>query len=261
MAQTPLSELSIPELLRRARDQEEGALDELFRRCQPRMDAWASKRAAQESSGSVRPSDITQEAAQRAFQRFSSFRGATEGEWFTWLKEVLLSQAEQLLRGARRQKRLPTEALPLDGDEAAAVAAPGRSPSQFTSTRQEVRQMLATISQLPEDQRDAVQLCFLEELRVAEVAHRMERSNDAVASLVQRGVKTLRARMAGEANPKVEDSSPLTAAFLAYMARREAGQPVAPDAFAAEHPDCADELRSMLHWVERLLAVRSSSSS
>src|SRR5688500_8383808 len=103
MGPPQLSELSFEELLQRARSQEEGALEELFRQCQTELERWASQQAAQERSGSPRPSDISQEARLRAYQRFSTFKGHTQGEWFAWVKSVVFTQARQLLREERRQ--------------------------------------------------------------------------------------------------------------------------------------------------------------
>jgi RNA polymerase sigma-70 factor (ECF subfamily) len=261
MGQPTLSELSIEELLRRAREGDERALEELFRQCQRELDGWAAQRASQERTGSPRPSDISQEAALRALKRFSTFKGGTKGEWLSWLKSIVFTQAEQLRREERRQKRDTSGILPLDADEAQAVPALQRSPSQFTSTREEWRHVLANFSQLLDDQREALQLYYLKELQVAEVARRMGRSEDSVASLLQRGLRALRDRMAGVASAEREDPPRLTAAFLDYLRRREAGESLDPEAFAAEHPDCADELRSMLHWVEQLQALRPLPSS
>jgi RNA polymerase sigma-70 factor (ECF subfamily) len=252
----PLSALPIEGLLQRARQGEPAALEELFRRCQHQLEHWASPYAS--APAGVRPSDISQEAAQRAFQRFASFRGTTEGEWFAWFKRIFLNQAAELLREAgREQHAAPT--IPLDEEAELEVPASQHSPSQHTAQREEWRELLAHLSRLPESQREAIRLYYLKELRVAEVARELGKSEDAVASLLQRGLSTLRQRMAGAAGPEPEGASAVAAAFRAYLRRREAGEAVEPGSFAAEHPDCADELRGMLHWVERLQALRPSS--
>jgi RNA polymerase sigma-70 factor (ECF subfamily) len=256
-----LSDLSFEELLQRARLQEEGTLEELFRRCQTELDHWASQQAAQEWSGSPRPSDISQEARLRAYQRFSTFKGHTKGEWFAWVKSIVFTQARQLLREERRQAGRTHGALPLDIEEAQEVPAPQRSPSQFTSHQEQWRLVLKSLSELREEQREALRLFYMKELRVAEVAHQMGKTQQAVSSLLQRGLLALKDRMAGETSTEVEAAAPLTAAFRIYLERREAGQAVDPEAFAAEFPDCANELRSMLRWVVPLRGLGRSSSS
>jgi RNA polymerase sigma-70 factor (ECF subfamily) len=51
------------------------------------------------------------------------------------------------------------------------------------------------------------------------------------------------------------------AALLAYMRRRDAGEQVDQAAFLLEHPHCAEELSAMLHWSERIRALRPSGNS
>jgi RNA polymerase sigma-70 factor (ECF subfamily) len=260
MGQQPLSKLSTEELIHRARAQEEGALEELISRCQPKLEKWASQQANQERSGSPRPSDISQGAWLRAYQRFSTFKGHTEGEWLAWVKSIVFTQARQLLREEHRQTRNTSDALPLDAEEAQEVPALQRSPSQFTSHKEQWRLVLESLSELLDDQREALRLYYMKELRVAEVAQRMGKTKQAVSSLLQRGLTALRDRMAGEAITEAEAAPPVTAAFLVYLERQEAGEAVDPEAFAAEHMDCADELRSMLRWVEPLRELGRPSS-
>ncbi len=106
-------------------------------------------------------------------------------------------------------------------------------------------------------------LCYLKELPVAEVAQRMGKTKHAVEGLLQRGLRTLRARMAEStsAEPLASSGPPAdteaaAAALVVYLRRRDAGEALDPASFVAEHPDCAAELREMLHWIERLQALR-----
>jgi RNA polymerase sigma-70 factor (ECF subfamily) len=261
MGQQPLSALSFEELLQRARAREEGALQELFLQCETELERWAEQQAAKEKSGSPSPSDISQEAWERVFKHFSTFRGQTKGEWFAWIKSVVFSQAHQLRRAERRQAVKTSGALPLDADEVQEVPALQPSPSQLTSHKEQWRQLLKSLSEMLDDQREALRLYYMKELRVAEVAERMNKTQTSVSSLLQRGLAALRNRMNGETHEETEPAPPVTAAFLVYLKRREAGEPVNPEAFAAEHPDCAAELRSLLAWVEPLRELGRSSSS
>jgi RNA polymerase sigma-70 factor (ECF subfamily) len=260
MGQPPLSELSIEDLIRQAREEEKGAFDELLRRCQSSLEG-ASRRATRGQSGRVRPSEVSQETAIRAFQRFSTFKGSTKGELIKWFKRIATRKASQLLRDEQRKKRGAPGTLSLDATEALAVQAPQRSPSQFTARKEEWFQVQKALSQLPEDQCEALRLFYIEAMSVKEVSRHMKRTVASVSSLLQRGLKALRARMAEKPDTQVEGPSPVDAAFRVYLKRREAGEAVDPDAFAAEFPDCADELRELLHWMERLQALRQPPSS
>ncbi len=260
--------MSVEELLLLARAGNEGALEELFERCRPTLGKWASRELSEARPGVVRPSDITQETALRAFTRFSSFKGTTEGEWFAWLKRIFQSRTAQSARSARRQKREETRAVPLDSLEALTTPSPQKSPSQATSYQEEWRQLLAALFHLPDDQREAIWLCHLKELPVAEAARYLGRTEQSVAGLLQRGLKALRTRrkQESEADPgePTGGASTLDAAaeaLLAYLQRRDAGKRVEPEVFIAEYPACAEELRAMLQWIERLQALRPSAPS
>jgi RNA polymerase sigma-70 factor (ECF subfamily) len=260
MGPPPLLELSDEELIRRARAGEEGAIEELLRRCQRSLKG-ASRRATKGQPGSVSPSEVSQEAAIKAFRRFSTFKGSTKGELLNWFKRIATRQAAQLLRDEQRKKRGAPGALLLDTAEALEVPAPQRSPSQFTARREEWFQLQKILSQLPEDQCEALRFFYIEGMSVKEVSRHMKRTEASVGSLLQRGLKTLRARMAEKPDTEVEGRPPVDAAFRVYLKRREAGGAVDPDTFAAEFPDCADELRELLHWMERLQALRQAPSS
>lgn len=263
MSQPTWSELSVEELLVRARAEEKGALEELLRRSQPKLATWASQHVPAEAPGGNHPSDIAQVSALRAFEKFSTFKGNSEGELWAWLKRVLLSRAAQLAREALSQKRDDSGNISLDAEEAEGLPAPQRSPSQFTSHQEGTRQVLAAFARLPEDQREALRLFHLEEFPVAEVARLMGRSEASVSSLLQRGLKTARAWMAGSTSSLPEDSpgqaavwNAVDAALLVYFRRRSAGEHLDPDAFAVEYPRCAEKLRGILHWLEMLRASK-----
>jgi RNA polymerase sigma-70 factor (ECF subfamily) len=268
MGHETMPEVSIEELLRRARAGDEDAREQLFALCRSKLDEWASRKVFRMKPGLPRPSDLVQETSLRAFSGLSTFSGTTEAEWFAWLKRIFRNQAAQSLRDTRRKKRDAPSTVPLDGPEALAAAARQESPSQVTSLQEEWRLLLAHLYQLPDDQRDAIWLCHLKELPVAEAARRLGKTEPAVAGLLQRGLKALRARMVEGLGTEMRGEPPgitatlndAAAALLSYLRRRDAGERVEPAAFIAEHPDCADELRAMLHWIERLQALRPAAT-
>ncbi|MGZ3460187.1 MAG: sigma-70 family RNA polymerase sigma factor [Archangium sp.] len=268
MSSSTLSELSIEALLRRVREGEQEAWEELLRRSQFDLNRWADRRIGSSPPGGIRASDITQEAALGAFQRFVSFRGTGEGEWRVWLEQVLHSRWVDMLRKAGSQKRDDGGALPLDAPEAQGVPAPQRSPSQVSSHQEEWRRLLTHFYELPDAQREALSLHYLQDSTVEGVAQRLGRSREAVESLLQRGLRTLRARMEGTAEREPEENpdavltrNRVDVALAAYFRRREEGRPLEPEAFAAGYPECAEELRGLLHWLEKLRALQPPTSS
>jgi RNA polymerase sigma-70 factor (ECF subfamily) len=200
--------------------------------------------------------------ALRAFKGFAEFRGKSSPQWHAWLKKVFLNHFAQALRDAKRQKRDALELISLDAPgptEPREVRAQERSPSQSASRREEWRLLLANLTRLPDAQREAIRLCYLEELPVAQAAAQMNRTQTSVRSLLQRGLSTLRNRMAGESGKPGSDEA--ARALVELLERRDRGESPDPEAFAAEHPGCADELRVMFHWIDQLRATRPPKGS
>ncbi|AEI63906.1 RNA polymerase sigma factor [Corallococcus macrosporus] len=250
----PLStedEALFEDLLQRARAGEHAAMDALFRRSWRALERHAAKSPALGLQGATRPSDIFQQSALRAFEKLSSFRGQTEGEWFAWLKKVVFTQSQDVLRAeARDAQHVPGGRAP-DGEEVEAIPSEERTPSQFTARREEWRRLLSMFRHLPAEQGEAFVLCWLHELTVEEASRRMKKSHAAVSSLLQRGMATLRRQMREDAGP-LQDESEVSAALEAYFRRRDAGAPLDLEAFIAEHPSCAGQLREVLDFVTRL---------
>ena len=254
MSRNVWSKVAVEELIRRARGGDKAALEELFRRYQRKLVNWASRSAPLPPPGGARASDIAQDTALRAFDKFSTFSGTTEAELLAWLKRILANQAAQLARGARRKKRSVGSTVPLESVEAEATPSRGKSPSQVVFERETWRQLLIYLYELPEEQQEAIKLCHLDELPVAEVARRMGKTQASVAGLLLRGLRTLRARMQEGAADASSDAT--RAALLTYLQKRDAGEKVDPDAFIAAYPDCADELRVKLELLGRIRDLR-----
>lgn len=249
---------SLNELIHRARAGDHDAIEALFARCQPVLERMAAQRLGRLPAGIARPSDIVQETALHAYKGFEGFKGSTEAEWFAWLQSIFWSRTRQSIRDARRKKREAASLVSMDTPEAAEAPSLEKSPSQVSALHEEWWQLLGHIHQLPDDQREAIWRCHLKELPVAEVARIMGRSPESVAGLLQRGLHTLRQRMAGKAPAPSDDAAE---ALLIYLRRRDRGEKVNMAAFVAEHPGCADELSAMLHWIERIQATKPAAAT
>ncbi|TWU67347.1 sigma-70 family RNA polymerase sigma factor [Crateriforma conspicua] len=155
-----------------------------------------SRRAYQAKVGA---SDMVQQVMLQAVQGFDGFRGKTEAELRGWLRQILANHLCHLDRDMHRDKRdvsreqsmqqavnqssMRLEQL-LAGDMA--------TPSQHMAVGESVIRLATAIEKLPDDQRDAVRLHYLDGLKLAEVAQRMGKSNGSIAGLLHRGMKQLR---------------------------------------------------------------------
>jgi RNA polymerase sigma-70 factor (ECF subfamily) len=174
-----------------------GQLLELYRRY---LALLARVQIGQRLQGKVDASDIVQETFLEAHRNFPRFRGASEGEFVAWLRQILAGNLADLLRrylGTQgRDVRLEREIV--DAFDRSSVlldrglVSPNSSPSQQAS-RREMSVMLAdALEQLPDDYRDVLVLRHLEGLTFPEVSQRMGRSLDSVEKLWMRGLVRLR---------------------------------------------------------------------
>lgn len=248
------------ELITRERAGDQEALDEIFRRAQALLTEWAKQRLKGVQAGRARPSDIAQDTAARAFQSFTTFKGHEEAELNAWLRAILNNCITQAHRDAHRTKRDESATSPLEDPEE--IPAREKSQSQTASHQEEQRRLIAHLAQLPPDQGEAISLYHLHERSVAEVALDMNRTEAAIGGLLQRGIKALRRSM-NNAPDRITEEAPedlellyeAEAAFLSYLRRRDSGEEVSREAFLAQHPRCANELRPMLDWMDRILLI------
>jgi RNA polymerase sigma-70 factor (ECF subfamily) len=140
-----------------------------------------------------------------AHRQRGQFRGQSPAEMAAWLRRMLacnLADARRALardkRDIRREQSLDAALVDSSAELNGAVAADRLSPSQHAMHNEEVLRLADVLTTLPEGQREAIVLHYWQELPVAEVAARLNRTPAAVAGLLQRGLKALRALLQQE---------------------------------------------------------------
>jgi RNA polymerase sigma-70 factor (ECF subfamily) len=159
----------------------------------------------QRLQGKVDASDLVQETFLDAHRYFAQFRGATEGQFVRWLRQILAAKLADLLRrylgtqgrDVRLERRLEAaldrSSVLLDR----AFVSPQPSPSQLAARREQAVLLADALGDLPADYREVLVLRHLEGLTFPEVARRMGRSLDAVEKLWVRGLARLRQVIGG----------------------------------------------------------------
>ena len=138
-------------------------------------------------------SDVIQQTYSRAIQHFQQFHGHTLEEFWSWLQQISHSVLVDLVRHHQAQKRNgQQEEVSHNIDE---LSAHITSPSQHAMHGERQERLELAISNLPELQRDAIQLRYIKGLKVVEIARLMRRSEEAVAGLLKRGIATLKENM------------------------------------------------------------------
>ncbi len=157
--------------------------------------------------GKLDASDLVQDVMLKAVQTSDQFKGTTEAEIACWLRQILANHLANRLRDLRREKR---DIAREQGIQAAIDASSIRleswlateqsSPSMRAEINEQLLQLAAAITRLPDAQREALTLHHLGGWTLDAISKRMERSPVAVAGLIKRGLRQLRDEM----NPSAE---------------------------------------------------------
>jgi RNA polymerase sigma-70 factor (ECF subfamily) len=151
----------------------------------------------------IEASDLVQQTLLEACQQQNQFRGQSDAELAAWLKQMLVHNLADALRGCARAKRDVRLERPLvtaieDSFSRAEdwLAAIQSSPSQQAIRVEESLRLADSLALLPDDQRQSVVLHHLQGWSLAQMAEYLGRSESAVAGLLHRGLKKLRRLMA-----------------------------------------------------------------
>jgi RNA polymerase sigma-70 factor (ECF subfamily) len=179
-----------------------GQLLELYRRY---LALLARVQIGPRLQGKVDASDLVQETFLEAHRHFPRFKGASEGQLISWLRQILAAkmadQCRRYLGSQGRNVRLEQEivqgldqsSLMLNGG----LIAPQSSPSHQAVRREQAVLLADALAQLPDDYRQVLELRHLEGLTFPEVAQRLGRSLNSVEKLWMRGLARLRQVLGG----------------------------------------------------------------
>jgi RNA polymerase sigma-70 factor (ECF subfamily) len=188
------------QLLRDARTAGGPALGRLLELYRNYLRLLARLQLGRRLRGKADESDLVQETFLEAHRHFGRFRGTTEAELVSWLRQILAGVVANLLRRycgtKRRDVRLERElADDLARSSQALVgglAARQSSPSQRAVRREQAVLLADALGRLPEAYQEVIVLSHLEGLPFPEVARRMGRSVDSVKNLWARALARLR---------------------------------------------------------------------
>jgi RNA polymerase sigma-70 factor, ECF subfamily len=148
------------------------------------------------------PSDIVQETLLKAHQAREQFQGRSEAEMAAWLRAILANTLTDALRRYQTGGRdiAQEQSLQVALEESSTrmeawLVAEQSSPEEQAARQEQLLRLAEALAQLPEDQRRAVELRHLKGSTVTEVAEQMDRSKEADAKLLLRGVAQLRERL------------------------------------------------------------------
>ena len=193
------------QLIQLARNGDGPALGQLLELYRNYLTLLARLQISRRLQSKVDAVDLVQETFLKAHRRFGQFRGTTEAELASWLRQILVLNVANLVRhyfGTQgRNVRLECElADDPDGSSQArglGLIAKQSSPSQRAARREEAVLLADALAKLPADYGELIILRHLQGLAFAEVAQRMGRSVDSVEKLWVRALAQLRRLLGG----------------------------------------------------------------
>ncbi len=188
------------QLLGLARAGDGPALGQLFELYQSYLELLARLQIGRRLQGKIDAADLVQETFLQAHSCFAQFQGTSEGELVSWLRQILASRLEKLLRhycGTQRRDVRLERRLAVELDQSSrlldqSLVAPGSSPSQKAVRREQAVLLANALRQLPEEYREVLILHHLQGVSLPDVARRLGRTLDSVKNLWLRGLAQLR---------------------------------------------------------------------
>lgn len=193
--------LTVDLLIEQARENPE-VLGHLLERYRPYLLLVSRRQINPKVAVRCSPSDIVQETFAEAAKGFGRFSGSVEAEFSAWLGRIHQHNLDDAARKhllAKRRNAAREERLD-DANRSASfawreIAANQETPSDRVVAGEKALRLAEILLSLSDGQREAIRLRHLEGLPVAEIADQMDRSLQAVAGLLKRGLGELRRKM------------------------------------------------------------------
>ena len=164
----------------------------------PLLRALAEEMLYSDLRKKVDASDLVQQTMLQAIESQSQYRGNSDGAKAGWLKSILRNVVHGWMRRYRTDRRDIALERPLDASSPSrmglAIDDSHASPSYGLRQVEEKQKVAELIESLSEEQRRAIVMRYWQDKPLEEIAKLMDKSPDAVASLLYRGMKVLRSK-------------------------------------------------------------------
>jgi RNA polymerase sigma-70 factor (ECF subfamily) len=152
--------------------------------------------------GKLDASDIVQQTLLEAVAKASQFRGQTEPQYLAWLRRILANNLADALRGFRQarrdigRERSLEQALTSSSQRLAnwLIDADPAAP-ELAEAHERALRLAQALDCLPERQREALVCQHWHGWPIAKIAAHLDCTVEAVAGLLKRGLKQLRASL------------------------------------------------------------------
>jgi RNA polymerase sigma-70 factor (ECF subfamily) len=185
-------------LVEQARMGDAAALGELLEKHRPYLRLLAERQLDPRLEARIDASDIVQQTCLSVHRGIKEFVGNDPAQFLAWLRQIHERNIQNAFRDHVKLKKRSV------ARERSPELNPGEwgqarisSPSQRLMLGEDSVLLSSALESLTEDQRTAIRLKFLDGLTLAEISQQMDRSPDAIVSLVRRGLLQLRSILDG----------------------------------------------------------------
>ena len=190
------------EMLAAARRGDQEALGELLDRNRDWLRVFAVDCMGPQVRRRIGDSDLVQQTIMSALRAFPAFAGSCPAEFQAWLKQIfdrnvidtIRVHVDADCRSVEREARDATVLGPLLAEDSFP------SPSEKALFGEEAARIATALESMPDDQRTAVRMRYLEERTLDELEQHFGRSRTACAGLVKRGLQNLRKHLRSNEN-------------------------------------------------------------
>jgi RNA polymerase sigma-70 factor (ECF subfamily) len=195
-ANTPQTPKKVTQWIEAARHGSPDALGQMLEYCRPYLLAVANNQLPPDLQAKAGASDLVQETFVEAHRHFAAFRGRSEEELLSWLRQILLHNLADFRRSYRAaEKRQVQREVSLDAprehERLGGLVDKGSSPSKRAQTRERDAALERALEQLPESYRQVIQLRSLDRCSFAVIGQRLSCSAGAARKLWTRAVEKL----------------------------------------------------------------------
>ncbi len=194
----PMNEKQRGDQIRQAVKGDGDALQRLIVEYHKSLHAFVERRMSAALRRHVCPEDILQLAYVEAFKSIERCSFAGPGAFYKWLEKIVMDQLKNAVRDLRRAKRDIRRNLSQSpagdtsiGNLVERLPSPQSTPSKHLSEREASAAAISSLARLPDHYRQVVQMRFLEDRPVTEIAATLGKSEGAVHMLIKRALDRL----------------------------------------------------------------------
>lgn len=180
---------SSTDLLRRAKQGSEAALNLLYEQCAGRLLAYIRLRLGRELRAKLESRDILQATLLKSLTHLHELEGEERKSLMAWLARIAEHEIRDRADYHQRQRRDAAREVGIGDDPPIAAAA--RSALSQVILDEEAQQLEAALETLTPAHREVILLRKFEELTFPEIARRLGKSDDACRMLFARAMTSL----------------------------------------------------------------------